>query len=53
MIVLDGLGGLSARLEAFVDQGASKFVVVPLVRPKDWLEELAALREQVVEPLEN
>ena len=40
-------------LGAFVDQGASKFVVVPLVAPRDWRAELADLRERVAVPLEN
>ena len=53
MIVLDGARALTDRIEAFVEQGASKFVVVPLVAPGSWPDELTALRERIVEPLEN
>jgi probable F420-dependent oxidoreductase len=53
VIALDGHRGLRERLEAFVDQGASKFVVVPLVAPQDWRAELAELRAAVAIPLES
>jgi probable F420-dependent oxidoreductase len=53
VIVIDGHRALRERLEAFTDQGASKFVVVPLVGPEDWRGELGALRERVAIPLET
>ncbi len=34
---------LPARIEAFIEAGASKFVVMPLDDPPDWSEELEAL----------
>ena len=43
IIAADGRAKLRARLEAFVEQGASKFVVVPLVAPADWRRELREL----------
>jgi len=48
-----GPAGLRTRLEEFIEQGASKFVVLPLIPPTDWVGELATLREQVCIPLEN
>ncbi|MBV9935644.1 MAG: hypothetical protein JO367_15210, partial [Actinobacteria bacterium] len=48
-----GPAGLRTRLEQFIDQGASKFVVLPLIPPTDWIAELAKLRKQVCLPLEN
>ncbi|MFN2543443.1 MAG: LLM class flavin-dependent oxidoreductase [Actinomycetota bacterium] len=53
VIVMDGHRGLDERLEEFIHQGASKFVVVPLVPPGDWRTELATLRRAVAEPMEN
>jgi probable F420-dependent oxidoreductase len=53
MIVTGDLDALTARLEAFTSQGASKFVVTPIVRPADWSDELNRLREDVARPLEN
>ena len=38
-----GLDTLRARLEAFIEVGASKFVVVPLEEPDHWTAELDAL----------
>ena len=43
---------LAARIERFVEVGASKFVAVPVVEPKDWHDHLATLAE-VVLPLQN
>lgn len=40
------------RLEAFVEVGASKFVIVPTTEPSDWPAELAQMAELVL-PLEN
>lgn len=53
VMVTEGLKGLRLRLEAFIEQGASKFVVVPALPPADWRDELALLREEVAVPLEN
>jgi probable F420-dependent oxidoreductase len=53
VVVVGTHEALRARLEAFVDQGASKFVVIPLGRPRDWSEELARLRHSVAQPLES
>ena len=47
-----GHDGLVERLKQFVDVGASKFVVLPLVEPEAWTPELEALAESVL-PLEN
>ena len=46
-------GNLAAHVEAFIAAGASKFVLVPLVAPADWREELERLFETVVRPLEG
>ncbi|WCO66022.1 TIGR03619 family F420-dependent LLM class oxidoreductase [Iamia majanohamensis] len=51
-VVPTGLDALRARLEAFVEVGASKFVVLPLEEPASWGDELAALAD-VVRPLES
>ena len=53
IIVTDGLDGLRARLERLVDQGASKFVVLPILAPAGWEDELARLRSEVSVRLEN
>lgn len=52
-IVVGDLDALRERIESFISQGASKFVVTPFVRPGDWVEELGRLREQVARPLER
>jgi probable F420-dependent oxidoreductase len=53
VIALDGDGELRARLEDFIAQGASKFVVVPVVPLPDWGDELARLYDAVVKVVEN
>ena len=53
MVAIGGPEALHARLAEFVEQGASKFVVTPVLRPGDWRDELALLRTQVAEPLEQ
>lgn len=53
VIVAGDDAALRTRLEAFAEAGASKFVIVPVLPPKDWVDELARLRETVVRPLEN
>lgn len=52
-VVVGDHAALRQRLEAFCEQGASKFVVVPVVPPPDWAAELATLREAVAAPLES
>ena len=44
--------GLPALIRRFVDVGCSKFVVVPVVEPQDWVTELAELAA-IVKPLET
>lgn len=53
VIVTGGDGELRVRLEEFVTQGATKFVVLPTTPPADWGEELARVYDNVVKPLEN
>jgi probable F420-dependent oxidoreductase len=47
-----GFEALAERIRAFTEVGASKFVVLPLVEPASWSDELEALAEAVL-PLEN
>ncbi len=47
-----GMDALRARLEAFTEVGASKFVVLPLEEPADWTAELEEVAATVL-PLEN
>jgi probable F420-dependent oxidoreductase len=42
-IIPQGLDGLRAMLEAYLDVGFSKFIVRPLSPPAEWRRELAAL----------
>jgi probable F420-dependent oxidoreductase len=51
-VIPDSLAGLRARLEAFVEAGASKFVVIPLAEPGDWEAELEAVAA-TLKPLET
>ncbi len=51
-IVAESKDRLPAMLEAFVDAGASKFVVMPFTEPDDWATELDHLAE-VVLPLQT
>jgi probable F420-dependent oxidoreductase len=44
-LIPSGLDGLRAAIERFVDHGVSKFVVVPVVEPADWDDELGALAD--------
>ena len=43
-----GLAALRRTIERFVEVGFSKFVLVPLVEPPSWPDELGALAEQVL-----
>jgi probable F420-dependent oxidoreductase len=45
-------GALRDRLDEFIERGASKFVVVPVVPPANWPQEVTTLRESVARPLE-
>jgi probable F420-dependent oxidoreductase len=47
-----GLASVTAHLRRFVDEGFSKFVLVPLVEPASWDEELQVLASNVL-PLET
>lgn len=47
-----GMDALRARLEAFTEVGASKFVVLPLEEPADWTAELEEVAATVL-PLES
>jgi probable F420-dependent oxidoreductase len=47
-LVLSGLTALRQRLEAFIDRGFSKLVVVPAVEPDGWADELAEVADQVL-----
>lgn len=51
-IVADGVKAMRDHIEAFVEAGASKFVVVPLAEPDDWDAYLAELAD-VVLPLQT
>lgn len=51
-VVAAGLDALAGLLRRFVDAGASKFVVVPVVEPASWPEHLATVAE-AVHPLET
>jgi probable F420-dependent oxidoreductase len=43
-----GLDALRSTIERFVDEGFSKFVLVPLTEPTSWAEELGALAGAVL-----
>ena len=47
-IIVRGREGLEARIKAFVDAGATKFVVMPFTEPDDWEAELDQLAEAVL-----
>jgi probable F420-dependent oxidoreductase len=53
VIVPGGNAELRARLETLVTQGATKFVVLPAVPPRDWGDELQRVYDDVVRPLED
>lgn len=53
IVSVGGFSELMERLGEFVDQGASKFVVVPVVAPSNWPAELSELRDRVATPAEN
>ena len=47
-IVAEGTTGARRRLEAFIEAGASKFVLVPAFAPDDWTEELERVASDVL-----
>jgi probable F420-dependent oxidoreductase len=47
-IIPSGYDGLVVRLKEMIDEGASKFVVLPIVEPDDWEAELATLADAVL-----
>jgi probable F420-dependent oxidoreductase len=51
-VIAQGLKGLRPLLERFIEAGASKFVVVPVVEPSNWDDHCADLAD-AVHPLEN
>ena len=48
-VVPVGLDALRARIEAFIDVGASKFVAVLAGEPPDWHTELEELAAEVLD----
>ena len=52
-VVTVGLPGLRRQLERFVDEGFSKFVLVPAVEPPSWDDELEALAAEVVSAVDD
>lgn len=51
-IICQDRGQLRERVEAFIEVGASKFVIVPFSEPENWTPELETLAELLL-PLEN
>ena len=47
-VVPRGLAALRAQLERFVEAGASKFVLVPAVEPREWTAELEEVASEVL-----
>jgi probable F420-dependent oxidoreductase len=48
-LVPSGLSALRRRLEAFVDRGVSKLVVVPAIEPDRWGDELDEVADQLLD----
>ena len=53
LLVFGDDAALRERIEAFIAAGASKFVIVPLVAPPNWTDELGRLRDNVARPVEG
>ena len=53
VVVTEGPEALKRRFEGFIEQGASKFVVIPALPPPDWKSEVESLYAEVAEALEN
>ena len=47
-IVVQGQAGIEPRIREFIDAGATKFILVPYVEPKDWVIELESLAENTL-----
>lgn len=48
-LVVDSIAGLAPRIEAFVEVGVSKFVLVPFGAPTSWDAELAEVADTVLD----
>lgn len=53
LLVFGDDAALRARVEGFIEAGASKFVIVPLVAPASWTDEIGRLRDNVVRRVEG
>lgn len=51
-VVASGLKDARRMLELFIDEGFSKFVLVPIIEPTSWEDELEAVAAEVL-PLQN
>jgi probable F420-dependent oxidoreductase len=49
LLVPSGLSALRATLEQFVGYGSSKFVLVPVIEPASWTDELADVADAVLD----
>lgn len=47
-----GLDAIRAQINGFIDNGYSKFVLIPIVEPTDWTAELELLAQEIL-PLET
>ncbi|MDQ6697984.1 MAG: TIGR03619 family F420-dependent LLM class oxidoreductase [Actinomycetota bacterium] len=52
LVIPIGFDGLRARIEAFCEVGASKFVVIPIDEPQSWDDELSTLADTLM-PLQT
>lgn len=50
-VVVTDPAGLPPHVLRYVEGGASKFVALPVVAPRDWAAEIAWLQEAVARPL--
>jgi probable F420-dependent oxidoreductase len=48
-VIASGHDGLRARIDEFIEAGASKFVAIPLTEPDDWDTELTKLADAVLD----
>ena len=47
-LIPSGIGGLRVSVERFVEHGVSKFVVVPVIEPANWDDELGSLADNLL-----
>ena len=47
-IVPSGVAAIRRKIEAFIDVGASKFVLIPVAEPEDWTRELQELAAELL-----